>query len=538
MMFYTQLFTSKRGPLAKIWLAAHWERKVTKAHIFECNLENTVNDIISPKMKIGLRTSGHLLLGVVRIYSRKAKYLLADCSDALVKIKMAFRPGQTDLPLEGLEATLKAITLIEDFTDFDAQLPDPSNIDMADHFSLNQCRTEEITLKDDFGPSFFQFSHFDTQSNHPGLSDVSFQSFTPHMDTFGDEDKGYDILDFLTYNNEQEPEALLPELIEHENEYSSTHDNPQDVDVEKPVKATASTANVTLLPNEEEAFALEPVPVTPVSEKRRGTRKRKLVVDGTKELSNEAIKEQLSDFSDLITPLDMAPPTRELMRWKESGAADKLFAQTCSNVINPTINEIFAKNIFERKYYCMSEDTEAVRQDGEEVHRDWSSLNAEGFSVTDSSVEPEITHHIEQMDQTLMIEDQRENPSEDGEVGKSVLTHPELPSEDSLFVQQSHEEQDSLSTTQRTQSMLDSQDFGERRITRRAQKLLAALKATQMSQNNSFFSLKELCGGNTRSQTATTFLCFLVLKKQQCINLEQSAPYEDILATPGPSFYH
>lgn len=45
------------------------------------------------QIKIGLRTSGHLLLGVVRIYSRKAKYLLADCNDAVLKIKVAFRPG-------------------------------------------------------------------------------------------------------------------------------------------------------------------------------------------------------------------------------------------------------------------------------------------------------------------------------------------------------------------------------------------------------------------------------------------------------------
>uniref|UniRef100_A0A3B4YRL7 Rad21/Rec8-like protein N-terminal domain-containing protein n=1 Tax=Seriola lalandi dorsalis TaxID=1841481 RepID=A0A3B4YRL7_SERLL len=123
MLFYTQLFTSKRGPLAKIWLAAHWEKKLTKAHVFECNLETTIRDIISPQMKIGLRTSGHLLLGVVRIYSRKAKYLLADCNDALVKIKLSFRPGQTDMPEEGLEATVKAITLVEDFTAFDAHLP-------------------------------------------------------------------------------------------------------------------------------------------------------------------------------------------------------------------------------------------------------------------------------------------------------------------------------------------------------------------------------------------------------------------------------
>jgi hypothetical protein len=37
---------------------------------------------------MALRLSGQLLLGVVRIYSRKAKYLLDDCNDALLKIKM------------------------------------------------------------------------------------------------------------------------------------------------------------------------------------------------------------------------------------------------------------------------------------------------------------------------------------------------------------------------------------------------------------------------------------------------------------------
>lgn len=52
-----------------------------------------VFNVHSWQMKMGLRTSSHLLVGVVRIYSRKTKYLLADCSDALVKIRVAFRPG-------------------------------------------------------------------------------------------------------------------------------------------------------------------------------------------------------------------------------------------------------------------------------------------------------------------------------------------------------------------------------------------------------------------------------------------------------------
>lgn len=40
---------------------------------------------------MALRLSGQLLLGVCRIYSRKAKYLLDDCNDALVTIRMVRR---------------------------------------------------------------------------------------------------------------------------------------------------------------------------------------------------------------------------------------------------------------------------------------------------------------------------------------------------------------------------------------------------------------------------------------------------------------
>ena len=73
---------------------------------------------------MALRTSGHLLLGVVRIYSRKAKYLLADCNEAFVKIKMAFRPGVVDMPEENREAAVATITLPETFHDFDTTMAD------------------------------------------------------------------------------------------------------------------------------------------------------------------------------------------------------------------------------------------------------------------------------------------------------------------------------------------------------------------------------------------------------------------------------
>lgn len=487
-------------------------------------------------MKIGLRTSGHLLLGVVRIYSRKAKYLLADCSDALVKIKMAFRPGQTDLPADGLEATAKAITLTEDFTAFDSQLPHPSDIGVVDQFSLNQSRSEEITLKEDFGIGFLNLIDIgnESQSNPNALLDVTFQA-----DTFGDEDKGCDLLDFLTNSSDRsQPIDFSLDEPQNKNLWNCTLNDPQEADRRDPVQVETSSVNeTTLLHNEQEGFALEPVAVTPNSENKRGKRKRKLVVDQAKELSNKLMREQLSDYSDLLVTLDMAPPTVQLMQWKESGGADKLFTKPCSTLIAPQMKELFGNSVFQVKSYSVSEGVEEMRKEGQEGQGDLSSLTTENVSVVDSTTDHEKTHNTELTVFDPIIDNRLENYSQLAQdTSRSEFTHPELPSEDSMFVHPSYLERDTQSTSLHTQSMLDSQDFEERRITRRAQKLLNALKQSRSSSDPTF-SLQELCEGGSRSQAATTFLCLLFLTKQQALHLHQDAPYEDIFVTPGPKFY-
>lgn len=73
---------------------------------------------------MALRLSGQLLLGVARIYSRKAKYLLDDCNETLAKVKKAFRPGAVDME-EGEGRNRDAVTLraeaggLEDILNFD-----------------------------------------------------------------------------------------------------------------------------------------------------------------------------------------------------------------------------------------------------------------------------------------------------------------------------------------------------------------------------------------------------------------------------------
>lgn len=88
-MFYSETLLQKTGPLARVWLSANLERKLSKTHILQSNLQDSVDAIITPNQApMALRLSGQLLLGVVRIYSRKARYLLDDCNEALLKIKM------------------------------------------------------------------------------------------------------------------------------------------------------------------------------------------------------------------------------------------------------------------------------------------------------------------------------------------------------------------------------------------------------------------------------------------------------------------
>jgi hypothetical protein len=45
-MFYAHFVLAKKGPMARIWLAAHWDKKLTKAHVFETNIEKSVEGIL------------------------------------------------------------------------------------------------------------------------------------------------------------------------------------------------------------------------------------------------------------------------------------------------------------------------------------------------------------------------------------------------------------------------------------------------------------------------------------------------------------
>ncbi|VDP71781.1 unnamed protein product [Echinostoma caproni] len=111
---------------------------------------------------------------------------------------------------------------------------------------------------------------------------------------------------------------------------------------------TMQTESTTLIANESEAFALPPIDatsVTSVEPKRATKRKRRLIVDEQKSIPSEIMKLQMEDTSDITTQLELAPPTKKLMHWKETGSVDKLFTLPGRAIPSRVLQRLFVRNL-------------------------------------------------------------------------------------------------------------------------------------------------------------------------------------------------
>ncbi|KAJ0387177.1 hypothetical protein COL922a_002789 [Colletotrichum nupharicola] len=168
-MFYSDALLGKSGPLVRVWLSANLERKLSKTHILQSNLPDSVEAIITPgQAPMALRLSGQLLLGVVRIYNRKARYLLEDCNEASMKIKMAFRSSDNhDIPAANLYVNNREALLLPDkITPLDnLDLPPPPDaawlLSQMDDVTATpvgrkgRVSNRDINLQEDFNNSQF-----------------------------------------------------------------------------------------------------------------------------------------------------------------------------------------------------------------------------------------------------------------------------------------------------------------------------------------------------------------------------------------------
>ncbi|CAI8612159.1 unnamed protein product [Vicia faba] len=151
-MIKSKGFCSSKSPL---WIAAFFFKQLKKAQIFYADISSFVDRILNHEMDaVSYRVLAYLLLGVVKIYSKKVEYMLHDCNKVLSGVnKFLISTTRNNTPAKTVGISF---TIPEKF-DLDAielgVLEDTSKYHIAP--------PEQITLKevlpDTWG--FTKFSH-------------------------------------------------------------------------------------------------------------------------------------------------------------------------------------------------------------------------------------------------------------------------------------------------------------------------------------------------------------------------------------------
>ncbi|XP_037950315.1 double-strand-break repair protein rad21 homolog [Teleopsis dalmanni] len=304
---------------------------------------------------------------------------------------MAFRPGMVDLPEGHREANVNAITLPEVFHDFDTALPEINDIDIEAQFAINQSRADEITMREDYGslslslhddgfgdigfdgdtPDLIRAGLDSTINNQLFEENVIASESKPEFSKLNDAEMSSGHLDGDSFGDEFGQPKLFEDDIfgeppmdtrvnkeisandcvndsddDDNNHFNSGNNSPMytshDSQLQKLIEDSVGNKNVeddllkekenvleqsTIVQNEDESFALAPIDASAYKGITKTKRKRKLIVDEIKNISGEEMKAQLANTSDIVTTLDLAPPTKRwLMYWKETGGVEKLFS--------------------------------------------------------------------------------------------------------------------------------------------------------------------------------------------------------------------
>ncbi|XP_020529515.1 sister chromatid cohesion 1 protein 3 isoform X2 [Amborella trichopoda] len=173
-MFYSHYILTRKGPLGTVWMAAHLQHKLRKSLVAETNIPSSVDSIMFSEVPIALRISGHLLLGVVCIYSKKVDYLYHDCNEALSKLRSAIATIHVDLPADASCAAFNSVTLPDTFQ-LDALDMDYHTAEAPDNHLKPQ---DQITISDQVPGEGSPYTKFFVNEDFGGMSSqFGFQYF-------------------------------------------------------------------------------------------------------------------------------------------------------------------------------------------------------------------------------------------------------------------------------------------------------------------------------------------------------------------------
>ncbi|KAI6192128.1 hypothetical protein M3Y97_00303300 [Aphelenchoides bicaudatus] len=387
-MFYGQFILAKKGPLAKVWFAAHFEKKLSRSEIFDTDVNNAVAEVLRPKVKLSLRLNGNLLLGIVRIYSRKASYVLHDLERAKKIFYHFVEEKQRQVRrVRRVVGGNEESTIVEEGDEMGMELTLP-HLDEFGHPpgpSFNgRANNSDITLHEHNpflgnGDLSYMDQVFEPESheNFDELMEIELERMSrPNSAIPGDElvnRLDQDLIDMrvLPLNqDEQKLDLRNNESSVMEDPRASIGSNgqqsltdPQNDSLFKKEREALNIGVDFIEPMEAESFAIPDdivggeqhetisesnIPLDPLStsqiqqavaeeqaQRRRAPRRRRRVMlaDEITSLDDEEMRKQMNNIKDIVVErIDIAPPTKRVMIAKNMGSLAYIFNNPATNL--------------------------------------------------------------------------------------------------------------------------------------------------------------------------------------------------------------
>ncbi|GFY43840.1 double-strand-break repair protein rad21-like protein [Trichonephila inaurata madagascariensis] len=376
-------------------------------------------------------------------------------------------------------------------------------------FQSNQSQIEEITLKETVGNAhLFIDDDFDLENFDEANIPINFDDNNQLMSLF--EDDEIQEVKKNEYCSDVEMKdgssCSFEGILEHEVtlHISESHEL---IPIFTSIEISKEIEKIEL--------NLEPLSGTVKNFQRIKRHKRKLIIDEVKTLSREKVEKQIKISSDVVIPLDLAPPSKRLMILKEIGGAEKLLHQPGEKIGSYKIQNVFKRNL---KTFKKEETADESSED--------TSIKPDSFQGTLDANKTCLANELSDYEELFngnIFHENVVNSDSSNEMGciqeqKETLTN----------------KMDFSNQFQHDTSPGNTSDNERKILQERIIKLLCSLNLSFKETNEIKFSV--LVQGYRKMKVCQKFLSLLMLKKFGIIELQQEKPYGEILVTKGTNF--
>ncbi|CAL1280352.1 unnamed protein product [Larinioides sclopetarius] len=279
-------------------------------------------------------------------------------------------------------------------------------------------------------------------------------------------------------------------------------------------------------PKDDNKLNLEPLSNDFFINQRIRKQKRKLIVDEVKSMSREKVEKQVQDFSDLVVPLDLAPPSKRLMILKEIGSAEQLLHQPGMKITSTEIQNLFKGNLKMHKTEEVVEDSTSSEETDISISIEVARRKLFGDEYApengfDEHFLPcELTDQHELFNEDALPENAMNSDSSTNDVG--------------YFNEQKNAMEEIQLSVEFQQDSGCSSNGVSKLCQKKIIKLLRKLKLLFTERHEIKFS--NLVQTDRKRKVAQKFHSMLMIKKFNIVEVQQAESYGEIVMTKGANF--